>query len=157
MLSRGRHHRHTFSYFVLNYKKDLPLPRFELTTFRVTTRRSITEILWLLIFGLLYYCTCRWFGGTPKWRNTKIKRPLLVNKVTDELYMQNNNNNLTVQHITNESMAKNSILHSYIDTMRKPQHNSTLNTIQQQQQQQNAIYHHSFQCTRQKVIIWYTH
>ena len=75
-------------YFFLNYKKKhLPLPRFELTTFRVTTRCSTTELLWLMIFGLLFYCTSRWFGGTPKWGNTKIKRPLLVNQVTDELYL----------------------------------------------------------------------
>ena len=85
LLSRGRHHRHTFSYFVLKYKKDLPLPRFELITFRVTTRCSTTELLWLMIFGLLFYCIYRWFGGIPKWGNTKIKHPLFVNQVTDDL------------------------------------------------------------------------
>ena len=53
----------------------MPLLRFELTTFRVTTRCSTTELLWLMIFGLLFYCPSRWFGGTQKWGNTKIKRP----------------------------------------------------------------------------------
>ena len=64
----------------------MPLQRYELTTFKVTTRRSTTELLWLMIFGLLFYFTSRWFGGTPKWGNTKIKYPLLVNQVTNELY-----------------------------------------------------------------------
>ena len=38
-------------------KKDFPLPRFELTTFRVTSRRSTNEVLWLMTFGLLFYST----------------------------------------------------------------------------------------------------
>ena len=54
LISRGRNHRHSFSYFVLNYKKKkMPLPRIELTTFRVTARCSANELLWLMIIGSL--------------------------------------------------------------------------------------------------------
>ena len=38
--------------------------RFELTTFRVTARCSTTELLWLMIFDMLFLKLYLWFGGT---------------------------------------------------------------------------------------------
>ena len=40
-------------------KKSLPLLGFELTTFRVAAGCSTTELLWLTIFGVLFYITFR--------------------------------------------------------------------------------------------------